>query len=204
MSQFNPEFDSYIAKSADFAKPILEYLRQLIHETCTEVEEVMKWGYPHFDYKKDMMCILSANKNHCAFSLYKAELMSDTKILESVKAGHKFGYMDKIKTLSDLPAKEVLVAYIKEAMELNEKGIKKVRPKSDKPPVVLEVPDYFEEKLGANPKAKEIFESKSASFRKEYIVWITDAKSEATRQKRMDEALEWIVEGKGRFWQYAK
>jgi len=75
----------------------------------------MKWGLPHFDYKDDMMCILAAYKKHCSFSLYKAELMSDPKLIESVKAGKKMGYMDKIQSLSDLPEKDVLVAYIKEA-----------------------------------------------------------------------------------------
>ncbi|MEZ2335750.1 YdeI family protein [Mucilaginibacter sp. RCC_168] len=203
MSKFNPQFDEYIEKSADFAKPIMEYLRQIIHETCPEVEEIIKWGNPHFDYKDDMMCILAGYKNHCSFSLYKAELMSDTKIIESVKAGQKMGYMDKIKSLSDLPAKETLVAYIKEAMALNENGVKKAKPVSEKPKVI-EVPDYFSEKLATNPSAKEIFESKSASFRKDYLVWITDAKTEATRQKRIEQSMEWIAEGKGRFWQYEK
>lgn len=203
MLYLNPQFNEYIAKSADFAKPILEYLRLLIHETCPEVEEVIKWGYPHFDYKGDMMCIMAASKNHCSFSLYKAELMTDAKIAESVKAGKKMGYMDKIKSLSDLPSKETLVSYIKEAMALNENGVKKVRPKNETPKVI-EMPDYFSQQLDANPLAKEIFESKSASFRKEYLVWIIDAKSETTRQKRIEQSLEWIAEGKGRFWQYAK
>lgn len=203
MPQFNPQFDEYIAGSADFAKPILTHLRELIHEICPEVEEIMKWGYPHFDYKGDMMCILAAYKNHCSFSLFKAELMSDKKLIESVKAGHKMGYMDKIKSLSDLPEKETLVAYIKEAMVLNEKGLKKSKPVPAEPKVI-EVPDYFSEKLETHALAKEIFESKSPSFRKEYMVWITDAKTEATRQKRIEQSLEWIAEGKGRFWQYQK
>jgi len=203
MSKFNPQFDEYIEKSADFAKPIMEYLRQIIHETCPEVEEIIKWGNPHFDYKGDMMCILAGYKNHCSFSLYKAELMSDTKIIESVKAGQKMGYMDKLKSLSDLPAKETLVAYIKEAMVLNENGVKKAKPVSEKPKVI-EVPDYFSEALTANPVVKEIFESKSASFRKDYLIWITDAKTEATRQKRIEQSMEWIAQGKGRFWQYEK
>ncbi|SHE48297.1 YdeI/OmpD-associated family protein [Pedobacter caeni] len=203
MPQFNPQFDEYIAGSADFAKPILTHLRELIHEMCPEVEETMKWGYPHFDYKGDMMCILAAYKNHCSFSLYKAELMSDKKLIESVKAGKKMGYMDKIKSLSDLPEKETLAAYIKEAMVLNEKGLKKSRPVAAEPKVI-EVPDYFSEKLEAHALAKEIFESKSPSFRKEYLVWITDAKTDATRQKRIEQSLEWIAEGKGRFWQYQK
>ena len=89
-------------------------------------------------------------------------------------------------------------------MALNENGVKlEVKPKADKP-TVIEIPDYFSEKLAANPAAKEIFETKSASFRKDYLVWITDAKTEATRQKRMEESLEWIAEGKARFWKYEK
>lgn len=203
MSQFNPQFDEYIEKSADFARPIMEYLREIIHETCPDVEEIMKWAIPHFDYKGDMMCILAGYKNHCSFSLYKAELMSDAKIIASVKAGQKMGYMDKIKSLSDLPAKEILVAYIKEAMALNENGVKKAKPVSEKPKVI-EVPDYFAEILAATPPVKEIFESKSPSYRKDYLVWIIDAKTEATRQKRIEQSLEWIAEGKDRFWQYKK
>ena len=70
MSQFNPKFDDYYAKSADFAKPIMEYLRQIIHETCPDVEEVIKWGIPHFDYHGDIMCIFAAYKNHCSFSIW--------------------------------------------------------------------------------------------------------------------------------------
>src|SRR5882757_50649 len=165
MAQLNPQFDDYIAKSADFAKPILEYLRKIIHETCPGVEEIMKWGIPHFDYKGDMMCILAAYKKHCSFSLFKAELMIHPKLKENAKPGQKMGNMDKLTSLSDLPEKDVLVAYIKEAMVLNETGVKKTRPKSEKPQVI-EVPDYFNEKLATNPTAKEIFENKSSSFRK--------------------------------------
>ena len=203
MAQFNSKVDDYIAKAADFAKPILEYLRKIIHETCPEVEEVIKWGIPHFDYKGDMMCILAAYKKHCSFSLFKAELMTHPKLKENAKPGQSMGNMDKLTSLSDLPEKAVLVAYIKEAMALNEAGIKKARPVSEKPQVI-EVPDYFSEKLAANPLAKEIFESKSQSFRKDYLVWITGAKTEATRQTRIEQALEWIADGKGRFWQYEK
>jgi len=203
MPGFNSKVDDYIAKSEDFAKPILEHLRQIIHDTCTDVEETVKWSYPHFEYKGDFLCILGAFKKHCSFSLYKAELMKDPKIAESVKAGKKMGYMDKITSISDLPSVDVLTSYIKEAMYLNETGVKKARvtPSTAKE---INIPNYFIKLLSENQRAKEIFESKSPSFRKEYVAWIIDAKTDATRQKRMDQALEWISEGKGRFWQYQK
>jgi uncharacterized protein YdeI (YjbR/CyaY-like superfamily) len=142
-------------------------------------------------------------KNHCSFSLYKAEMMKDKTIQDSVKAGKKFGYMDKIKSIDKLPAKKILVAYIKEAMLINEPGIKKAKAKTDIPKL-LELPDYFAKAPKANAKANKIFTEKSDSFRKEYIVWISDAKIGETMQKRIEQSLEWIAEGKGRFWQYAK
>jgi uncharacterized protein YdeI (YjbR/CyaY-like superfamily) len=94
---------------------------------------------------------------------------------------------------------------LKEAQQLNEQGIKikREKPEAEKSKV-LETPDYLLVALAANPQAKEVFESKSNSFRKEYIVWITDAKTAETRQKRISEALEWIAEGKGRFWKHRK
>lgn len=203
MSHLNPKVDEYIAKSEDFAKQILGYLRQIIHEICPEVEEDVKWGTPHFAYKGDHLCMMGGFKNHCSFSLYKAEYMKDKKIEESVKSGKKFGYMDKLKSMSELPSKDVLASLIKEAMLLNEQGVKKAMQKSETPKII-EIPDYFARKLEENPKAKEIFETKSAAFRKEYLVWIIDAKTETTRQKRIEQSLEWIADGKGRFWQYAK
>ncbi|MHA4810003.1 YdeI/OmpD-associated family protein [Flavitalea flava] len=199
----DPKVDDYISKSADFAKPILQYLRQLIHDTCPEVEEIMKWGIPHFDYNGDMMCILSAYKHHCSFSLFKAELMDDPKIKQSVESGKKMGFMDKIKTISDLPTKKVLTGYLKEAMALNEKGLKKPKPVK-KESIEIEVPDFFLERLNKDPKAKKLFESKSPSFRKEYAKWLIDAKTDDTREKRVAQSLQWIAEGKGRFWQYEK
>ncbi|MNK90010.1 hypothetical protein D3C87_1100470 [compost metagenome] len=203
MSKLNPKVTEYIAKSADFAVPILNYLRELIQSTCPDAQEEIKWGIPHYAYKGDHLCMMAGFKNHCSFSLYKAEFMKDKQIAESVKEGKKFGYMDKLKFVSDLPPIEVLQSLVKEAMDINEQGIKKAVPKSDKPKV-FEVPDYLENALKANPKAQEVFYSKSDSFRKEYIVWITGAKTADTRQKRIEQSLDWIAQGKGRFWQYAK
>ncbi|MDQ7961036.1 YdeI/OmpD-associated family protein [Flavobacterium lindanitolerans] len=203
MAQFDSKVDAYIAKSEDFAKPILEHWRKLVYATCPGVVEAVKWGNPHFDYKGDFMCVMAAYKKHCSFTFLKAELMNDSRLKDKAKLKPTERYLGKISSLSDLPDDSEFIAFLKETMALNEKGIKISMKKNDTPKAV-ETPDYFLEKLTTNPKAKEIFESKSAAFRKEYALWITDAKTDATRQKRMDEAIEWIAEGKSRFWKYAK
>jgi len=202
MSNHNKKVDEYIFKMADFAKPILTHLRQIIFETCPDIEEDIKWGIPHYAYKGDHLVMMAGFKQHCSFSLYKAELMKDKMIRESVKAGKKFGYMDKVKDLSELPDKKVLAAYIKEAMELNSSGISK--PKVVKEKVEVVAPKEFIEALEQDKIAFSIYESKSPSFRKNYIIWIADAKTDETRQKRITQSLEWIREGKDRFWQSKK
>ncbi|KAF2327298.1 YdeI/OmpD-associated family protein [Flavobacterium daemonense] len=204
MENYNKEVTAYIAKMADFAKPILTQLREIIFSTCPEVEENIKWGTPHYSYKGDHLVMMGGFKQHCSFSLYKAELMKDKDIQESVKSGKKFGYMDKVKDISELPNKEILIAYIKEAMELNQNGTVKPKPVKEKSAVEVVAPKEFLDALKKDSKATEIFESKSPSFRKNYIIWIADAKTDETRNKRITQSLEWIAEGKDRFWQSKK
>lgn len=203
--KLNPAVDSYIANSADFARPILEHWRKLVLENCPGAEEAIKWSIPHFDYEGDHMCVMAAYKSHCSFTFLKAELMNDPRLKagKDVKPINRF--LGKITKLSDLPTDEDFIAMIKDAAQLNENGIKikREQPITEKPKV-FETPGYLQEALKGNAKAKAVFEGKSNSFRKEYIIWITDAKTDETRQKRITEALEWIAEGKGRFWKHQK
>lgn len=204
MTQDKLTVDEYIAQSEDFAKPILTHLRLVLRNTCPEAEEAIKWGIPHFDYKGSILCMLAAYKQHCSFSFHKAAMMSSPELQGNDLLRPTQRFMGKITQLSDLPPDRDLAALIKEAMVLNEQGVKVTKAKSDKPQKELEIPNYFTAALVANPEAKEIFETRSASFRKDYVTWITAAKTEVTRQKRIEEALAWIAEGKGRFWKYEK
>ncbi len=195
--------DAYIAKSADFAKPILGHLRELVHKACPNVEEKMKWSFPHFDYK-GMMCSMAAFKEHCAFGFWKASLMKDSSKFSQV-GETAMGHLGKIRSLDDLPADKILLGYIKEAVKLNEDGVKlPSKPKSSTEKKALVVPEYFMKSLSKNARALKTFEGFSYSNKKEYTEWITDAKTEETRKKRMATALEWMAEGKIRNWKYVK
>ena len=196
--------DAYIAKSADFEKPILLHIRQLVHKTCPDVEEKMKWSFPHFDYKGEMMCSMAAFKQHAFFGFWKAALMKDPVLVENARSETAMGHLGKLTSLKDLPSDKKMMAWIKEAMQLNDKGIK--LPSKSKSAVKKElvVPDYFIKALSKNKKAKQVFENFAYSHKKEYLEWITEAKTEETRNKRMATALEWMAEGKSRLWKYEK
>ncbi len=204
MTKKDKAMDAYIAKSADFAKPILNHIRELVHKVCPEVEEKMKWSMPHFDYKGEMMCGMAAFKQHASFGFWKAALMKDPVLIESAKTEVAMGHLGKITSLKDLPSDKKLTAWIKEAMALNDKGIKLPAKAKATEKKELAVPDYFTKALAKNKKAQKVWDAFAYSHKKEYLQWITEAKIETTRESRMATALEWIAEGKGRNWKYEK
>jgi len=112
------------------------------------------------------------------------------------------GCLGRITSLEDLPSDKVIIAFIKAAKKLNDEGIK-LPAKQKTPKKEIPVPDYFAKALLKNKKASATFTAFSPSHKREYLEWITEAKTEETRQKRMATTLEWLAEGKQRNWKYA-
>lgn len=193
--------DLYIAKAKPFAQSILNHLRALVHQACPDVEESIKWSFPNFEYK-GIFCSMAAFKEHCSFGFWKASLMKDAEKLKDNQQS-AMGHAGKIKSLKDLPSDKIVMGWIKEAAKLNEDGIK-LPPRKKTEFKDLDVPDYFLKAVSKNKKALVIFEKFPPSHKKEYVQWITEAKTEDTRNRRRNTAIEWIAEGKGRNWKYEK
>lgn len=202
MGKKDARIDAYIAKSREFAQPILTHIRKLVHQACPEVAETIKWGFPHFEYK-GILCSMAAFKNHCAFGFWKGSLMSDPHKIMAKGENTAMGQFGRITDTSELPADDVLIAYIKEAAKLNADGVK-LPAKPKKPKQELIIPSYFLEAMRKNEQALATFEGFSYSNKKEYVEWITEAKTESTRKKRLDTAVQWLAEGKVRNWKYIK
>ncbi|UZT96539.1 YdeI/OmpD-associated family protein [Chryseobacterium fluminis] len=202
MKKYSAQVDEYIEKSRDFAKPVLHYLRELVHEYCPDAEETIKWSFPNFTYKGKILCSMASFKQHCTFGFWlEKEMKTMREITKNIEKNSMFS-LGKITRIEELPSKPQLKNAILEAMELTDMGVtvKKAVPSAKEP----EIPDAFQNALNDHQKALAVFEKGSASFRKEYISWIAEAKTEATRNKRIAQALEWIAEGKGRNWKYEK
>lgn len=198
MAAKDPRIDAYIAKSADFAKPILKHLRKVVHASCPQVEETMKWSMPHFDHK-GVMCGMAAFKEHCAFGFWKGELVLGRDKQEEKSGMGSFGC---IKSLKDLPGEKTLIGYVKKAAALNEAGINvpgRAQPKKRAP---IPVPPYFAAALQKNAQARKTFEAFPPSHRREYLEWVTEAKREETRNERLAKTIMWLSEGKPRHWKY--
>jgi len=201
MEKHDKRIDIYIENSADFARPILIHIRELVHRVAPEVSETIKWSFPHFEYK-GTVCHMAAFKQHCTFGFRKASLLPDPHNILNGENSSAMGQFGRITTLSDLPSDAILELYLKNAILLNETGVK-LSP-ARKSASMVNVPDYFLEALAKNPLAQSTYESFSNSHKKEYIEWVTEAKTEKTREKRLATTLLWLSEGKSMHWKYQK
>ena len=203
MGKEDKRIDQYILSSADFAQPILLHLRRLVHEACPHVSETMKWSFPHFEYSGEILCNMAAFKNHCSFGFWKASLLSDPHRVLQLVGKTAMGSFGQIRSLKDLPSNKIIKSYIKEAAKLNEQGVKtSAREKAVKK--ALTVPPDLEAALKKKAAVRKTFENFSPSHRNEYIEWINEAKTETTRNKRIQTTVEWVSEGKSRNWKYMK
>ncbi len=193
----DPRLDAYIAKSQPFAQPILRHLRELIHAACPAVEETIKWQMPHFMYH-GILANIAGFKQHCTLFFFHPEMRRSVRFGNDKGALGQFG---RLTSLADLPSDAVLTQLIKTAMKHNE-APRTPRPKRPAKPVV--VPAYFSKALKQNPKSLANFQSMPPSHRREYVQWITDAKRDETRARRMATAIKQLADGKSQNWKYEK
>jgi uncharacterized protein YdeI (YjbR/CyaY-like superfamily) len=197
----DPRVDAFIGKSAEFAQPILRHLRKLVHAACPDVHESIKWGMPSFLYEGKILCGMAAFKAHAAFGFWHRG-MAQALGAAGKKAEEAMGNLGRITKLSDLPPDTEMKGYIRQAMNLITTGVP-AREKS-KPKKPLPVPADFRAALKTKRSAAKNFDSFAPGQRRDYIEWITEAKREETRSKRIATAVAWIAEGKRRNWQYDK
>ncbi len=203
MGRKDPRVDAYIAGSAGFARPILKHLRRVVHAGCPDVEETLKWSFPHFLYK-GILCSMAAFKGHCAFGFWKEALLPGMRAVRAEAGDPAMGQFGRITAVSDLPGEKTLIRLVKGAAALNDRGIKKpvrTRPKKDR---TLKVPDYFLSALRRNKKALMTFDGFSYSNKKDYVEWVTGARQEATRNSRLETAVAWMSKGRVRNWKYIR
>jgi uncharacterized protein YdeI (YjbR/CyaY-like superfamily) len=194
--------DAYVAKAPEYARPIIAKIRDAFHAGCPELEEKIKWGHASFEYK-GMLGGMAVFKKHVTFGFWKSRLMDDFDNLFT-RGARSSPMGARVESLADLPPKKVLVAYVREAKRLNDEGIKEpVRAKPKRSPNV-DVPPDLTAALKKNAKAKKAFEGFSPSHQREYVEWLTEAKRDETRAKRLTTTLEWLEEGKHRNWKYER
>jgi hypothetical protein len=198
MGKRDPRVDAYIAKSAEFARPILVRLRELVHATCPDVEETIKWSMPSFEHH-GILCGMAAFKEHAVFGFWKHELV----IGDNGKWRDAMGSFGCLKSARELPSKAQFAEWMKKAIQLNVDGVKVERKKTGSKSPIKMHPE-LKAALAKNKKALATFEGFPPSGQREYLEWVADAKGDDTRARRIAQAVEWMAQGKRRNWKYEK
>ena len=201
MKKTDPRIDTYILKSADFAIPVLTYFRDLVHIYCPDATETMKWSFPNFEYKGSILCNMASFKQHCSLGFWHGSRLADPNNVLALGEKASMGHLGRIRKIEDLPDESILGDFIIQSMQLIDSGVKVAREPKPGVNKELEVPEYFLNAMTS--KARQTFDNFSYSQKKEYVMWISEAKTEATREKRIATSVEWLEEGKIRMWKYA-
>ena len=199
----NPAVDAYIAKSADFARPILKHVRKLVHKGCPKIEETIKWGVPAFE-REGIVAMMAAFKRHVAFGFWRERPIRERLGADADRAFPKDAKLGmggrRYHTRDELPPDAVIVRAVKFAVELNESGVRPKREVKRKPPPKM--PPYLVAALKKNTKARATFARLTPGQQREYVEWLVEARQEATRERRLAQAVAWLAEGKRRYWKY--
>ncbi|QDZ06694.1 hypothetical protein FPZ24_03720 [Sphingomonas panacisoli] len=191
----DPRVDAYIEKKADFARPILTHLRDLIHGHAPAVEETIKWSMPFFTYKGELLANMAAFKAHAAFGFWSR---GD---LATGKEGEAMGQYGRIADVATMPPDKVLLAALDKALAMIDAGTKPKRAEK-RPKPEAEVPAALAEALAVDPEASAKWDAFPPGCRREYCEWIADAKRDETRAKRVAQTVAQTREGKRMNWKY--
>lgn len=184
--------DAYIAKSADFAQPILEAVRAAVHAAVPDAEETIKWGMPFFQNAGRPFVMMAAFKAHAGVGIFDGTL----------EPGGGMGNLGKLLRVADLPAD--LPARLQGAAALAAAGKPMRSAAARVPKAEIAMPDDLAAALAAVPAAEAAFASFPPGARREYLEWVTSAKQPATREKRIATTAAQAAEGKRLNWRYEK
>ncbi len=204
-NRFDPRVDAYIEKAAPFARPVLIHLRKLMHQACPTLTESIKWRMPFFLEQGIVLANMAAFKQHCSFGFWGPE-MKTVLAEDGLDSGNARGSLDRITDLGSLPSDKTLLAHMRLAAELVDSGqrTKSIDRSSKKRRPVTPIPRELAAGLSGNQIALKTFEKFSASSRGEYAEWISEAKRARTKKQRVEQAVEWIAQGKTRYWKYQR
>jgi uncharacterized protein YdeI (YjbR/CyaY-like superfamily) len=199
MAHRDPRVDAYITGAAPFAQSILERLRHDLHAALPGVDETIKWGMPFFVDEGRIVAHMAAFKQHCAFGFWRGRNVANTG-----REGEAMGQFGRIASVADLPSPREFKSLVKAAAAQARERAQAAPAVARRPaaPAPAPIGTELRAALQGHAAARRGFESLTPGRQREYVEWIAEAKREATRTRRIAQALEWLVDGKSRNWKY--
>jgi uncharacterized protein YdeI (YjbR/CyaY-like superfamily) len=206
MIEINPKVDKYLAEGCMRCElggtprckvhswtDELHALREILLDSG--LTEELKWSVPVYTHEKKNIVIMSAFKEYCALSFFKGALLKDPEgILDKAGKNTQSARLIRFTNSQDiLKLEPVLRAYIAEAIEVEQAGLKvEYKPTSEYP-----IPEEFQQKLDQNPALKAAFDALTPGRQRGYLLHFSQPKQSKTRASRVEKYSQQILAGKG-------
>jgi len=192
MKNLNPKVNELIRKAKKWQEEF-EKLRFIVLD-CGLTEE-LKWGQPCYTFENKNIVLIHGFKEYCAVLFFKGALLKDAKNIliqqtENVQAARQIRFTN-VGEIVDL--EPILKSYIFEAIEVEKAGLKvDLKKTSD-----YIIPEEFQKKLDENPVLKDAFEALTPGRQRAYIFYFSQPKQSKTRESRVENYTQQILDGKG-------
>jgi uncharacterized protein YdeI (YjbR/CyaY-like superfamily) len=188
----NPKVDTYIKKTRQWQAEVRK-LRSIILDGG--LTEELKWGVPCYTHQDKNVVIIHGFKEYCAILFVKGALLRDDKKVlirqtENVQAGRQIRFTNVREIVG---MEKILKAYVREALEVENAGLKVNFKKSTE----FAVPEEFKNKLDETPGLKAAFNALTPGRQRAYLLYFAGAKQSKTRQSRIEKYVRQILKGKG-------
>jgi len=191
-NKMNPKVDWFFVKTDKWNEEF-EKLRAIVLD-CGLTEE-LKWGCPCYTFEKNNIVLIHGFKEYCALLFFKGALIHDTEGIlvqqtKNVQSARqiRFANIHEIVTME-----KTLKDYIHEAIEVEKAGLK-VRLKEAEE---FAVPEEFQSKLDKSPELQTAFKALTPGRQRGYLLYFSQAKQSKTREARIEENMQRILNGKG-------
>lgn len=188
----NPKVDWFFNKDTKWQKEFAAL--RAIALSCDLAEE-LKWGHPCYTFEKSNIVLIHGFKDYCAFLFFKGTLLKDKKGIliqqtENVQAARQIRFTS-VREIEKMKA--TLKAYIYEAIEVEEAGLKVKFKKATE----FKAPEEFQKKLAKSRALKKAFDALTPGRQRGYLLYFSSAKQPQTRESRIEKYVPKILDGKG-------
>lgn len=188
----NPKVDFYFSKAKKWQEE-LELLRDIV--LSCNLTEVLKWGCPCYELDNRNIVLIHVFKEYCAVLFFKGALLNDAKGVliqqtEHVQAARQMRFTSAGEITKK---KSILKAYIKEAIAVEESGLKVEMKKTKEYPM----PEELKHKLDELPALEKAFYALTPGRQRGYLLYFGAAKQAKTREARVEKFMPQIMAGKG-------
>jgi uncharacterized protein YdeI (YjbR/CyaY-like superfamily) len=188
----NPKVDFYFSKAKKWEEEIKK-LRVIVLD-CGLTEE-LKWGVPCYTFQKSNIVLIHVFKEYCALLFFKGALLNDANgiLIQQTKNVQAARQIRFTSVREIVKMKPILKAYINEAIEVEEAGLKVNFKKTAE----LIIPEEFQKKLDEIPALKTAFDALTPGRQRAYIFYFSQPKQSKTRESRVEKCMKQILKGKG-------